>query len=153
MALLEITTLNKYGNPRKRIMFNPTTQLTIKNPTAYGRLFGVRVFKYDYEHAYMAPAIFTSPTNGKKYIIPAWIEVHPETTLADINWIKPEIKITEPKKTEWSFESSSGNGFYAVRYNSLGVLACNCMGYYRSKERKCKHVKQVENDLGKTENK
>lgn len=149
MALLEITTLNKYGNPRKRIIFNASTQFTLKNPTAYGRLFGVRPFKYDYEHIYMAPSLFVSPTSGKKFIIPAWTEVHPETTLADINWIKPEVKVTEPKKTEWSFDSSSGNGFYTVRYNSLGVLACNCMGYYRSKERKCKHVKQVENDLGK----
>jgi hypothetical protein len=153
MALLEITTLNKYGNPRKRIIYNESTQYSVKNPAVFGKLFGVRVFKYEHTHAYMAPALFISPTTGKKFIIPSWIEVHPQTTLEDIKWIKPEIKVTEPKKSEWTFDSSSGNGFYTVRVNSLGKLACNCMGYYRSKDRKCKHVKQVENDLTKETNK
>ncbi len=47
---------------------------------------------------------------------------------------------------EWMFESSSGDGFYKVRQNGL-KLTCTCPGSWRAADRRCKHIKQVENEL------
>jgi hypothetical protein len=103
-----------------------------------------QLFKYDYEHPILAPTLYES--KGQKYIIPSWIKVHPKTTYSDINWIKPEIKKIEPEKNSWKFESSSAPGtFYIVKQSGL-KLSCNCPGVWRSKDRRCKHIKQVEND-------
>jgi hypothetical protein len=103
-----------------------------------------QLFKYDYEHPILAPTLFEN--NGQKYIIPSWIKVHPKTTYSDINWIKPEVKKIEPEKNSWKFESSSAPGtFYIVKQSGL-KLSCNCPGVWRSKDRRCKHIKQVEND-------
>lgn len=43
--------------------------------------------KYDYKGV-LPPVLMVSPVSGKKYIVPAWIEVEPDTTLEQINWIK-----------------------------------------------------------------
>ena len=103
-----------------------------------------QLFKYDYEHPILAPTLYES--KGQKYIIPSWIKVHPKTTYSDINWIKPEVKKVEPEKNTWKFESSSAPGtFYIVKQSGL-KLSCNCPGVWRSKDRRCKHIKQVEND-------
>jgi hypothetical protein len=45
------------------------------------------------------------------------------------------------------FESSSSDGFYQVTEN-MGKLKCNCMGYFRASDRRCKHIKEVEKELG-----
>jgi len=103
-----------------------------------------RIFKYDYVHSYLGPTLHV--VDGKKYLLPMWKEVHPQTTYNDINWIKPEIKKIEPEKNTWKFESSSEPGhFYTVRKSGL-KYTCNCPGVWRSKDRRCKHIKQVEND-------
>jgi hypothetical protein len=47
------------------------------------------------------------------------------------------------------FESSSGDGFYQVIEN-MGKLKCNCPGTWRAKDRRCKHIKEVEQELNKT---
>lgn len=40
-----------------------------------------------YKHkSHLPPALFTSTLNGKKYIVPTWIEVESNTTLDDIEW-------------------------------------------------------------------
>jgi len=105
-----------------------------------------KLFKYNYEHPYIGPTLHV--VNGKKYLLPMWKEVHPQTTYNDINWIKPTKK--EPiEKNTWKFESSSAPGiFYIVRQSGL-KLVCNCSGFYRSKIRKCKHVLQVEKEVNK----
>jgi hypothetical protein len=80
-------------------------------------------------------------------MVPAWIEVLPETTINDIEWIKPEIKKSVIEKQEpqtWKFESKSDPGsFYVVRQVGI-TFKCNCPGVWRSKDRKCKHIKEVE---------
>ena len=140
--LWKFTNTNKYGTLRSRIVYNPDGK-----PFTIGKGFGpfvaARVFKYDHEHM-LPPSLFTSHVDGQKYIIPGWQKVLPETTLNDINWIKPEVKKQEPEKNEWLFESSSDPGhFYKVR--QIGVkLTCNCPGVWRSKDRRCKHIKEVE---------
>lgn len=40
-----------------------------------------------YKHkSTLPPALFTSTIDGKKYIVPTWIEVEQDTTLDDIEW-------------------------------------------------------------------
>jgi hypothetical protein len=109
------------------------------------------LFRYEYIHPMLPPTLFNSPVDGQRYIIPTWQKVHSETTLADIEWIKPEIK--KPVKVEqepqtWKFESKSEPGnFYVVRVTGDKVK-CNCAGQYRAKDRQCKHMKEVRQKLG-----
>ena len=110
---------------------------------------GVKTFKYEVEkHAYLPLAIVNFPS--RTVIMPAGIECHPETTLDDIVVIEPKKEDEEPKPREkrtWKFESASSDGFYTVRQN-MGKLSCNCMGVWRAKDRRCKHIKEVEKELG-----
>ena len=118
--------------------FKPSKSLTSQ---------GVYVFKYTYEHHSLPPTLVV--LSGQKYIVPTWQKVHPETTLNDIEWIKPE-KIEVPvEKDVWKFESSSDPGhFYTVKKSGL-KLTCNCSGFYRAKDRNkgCKHVQEVRKQL------
>jgi uncharacterized Zn finger protein len=86
------------------------------------------------------------PADGKKYLTPDWIEVHPQTTYNDIIHNAPEVVETPVQKNEWVFESSSGDGFYKVRQNGL-KLTCTCPGSWRAADRRCKHIKAVEKEL------
>ena len=105
-----------------------------------------RLFKYDYEH-HMPPTLYTSHVDGQKYIVPTWQKVHPKTTLADIEWTKPEKQEPVVEKNTWKFESASDPGhFYTVRQSGI-KLTCNCSGFWRAKDRRCKHVKEVEQKL------
>lgn len=111
---------------------------------------GVYVFKYNHEHD-VAPSLLISPVSGKKYIVPTWKEVHPKTTLADINWIKP-TKIEVPiEKETWKFESSSEKGLFYKVTKQGSELKCNCSGFFRCKDRSkgCKHVQEVRKQLSK----
>lgn len=46
--------------------------------------------KYKYEGV-LPPTFFTSLTDQKKYIVPAWIEVKPDTTIDQVEWTKPSF--------------------------------------------------------------
>ena len=82
--------------------------------------------------------------NGKRYHTPSWIEVLPETTYDDlIQEADPfEELFVEPKT--WTFKSSSSDKTYTVREGRNG-LHCDCWGYIA--HRKCKHLKEVQNQL------
>jgi hypothetical protein len=107
--------------------------------------------KYKVEkHPYLPIAI--ARFFDKTVIMPAGIECDPETTLDDIIVVETEveIKLTEPKLKEektWKFKSSSSDGLYVVREN-MGKLSCDCPGVWRAKDRRCKHIKEVEKELG-----
>jgi len=152
MALYRFSNLNKYGNWRHRIVSWPDNKPFSHGP-GFGKAVGVQRFKYEHTHAYIAPALFVSPRDGQKYMIPGWQKVHPDTQLTDINWVRPEIKVTEQKQeqlapTEYKFESKSEPGsFYVVRVIGDKVK-CNCAGQYRAKDRQCKHMKEVKQKLG-----
>lgn len=103
-----------------------------------------QMFKYEVEHPTMNPALFS--INGKKYIIPQWIEVHPLTTIDDVDWVKPKPKVEKVTET---FTSGSGMGNYKTTYNpATQKYSCNCMGYFRSKDKRCKHIKELEIKMG-----
>lgn len=112
---------------------------------------GVYIFKYTYEHHSLPPTLFVSPVSGKKFIVPTWQEVHPQTTLADIEWIKP-VKVEVPvEKNTWMFESSSEKGIFYKVSKQGDKLTCNCSGFYRCLDRNkgCKHVQEVRKQLTK----
>ena len=48
-------------------------------------------FLYEIENS-IAPTLYVSHLDGKKYIIPMWIEVHPETTYDDVVHTRPKMK-------------------------------------------------------------
>ena len=144
MALWQFSNLNKYGTLRKRIMYRPDGEAFSYNPRGLGRFVAVRRFKYTYEHTLIPPGLFTDQ-KGDKYIVPTWQKVHPETTLNDIEWVKPEKIEPKQEPETWKFKSSSSDVTYTVR--KVGVnYKCNCPGFYRAFDRRCKHIKQVENE-------
>jgi hypothetical protein len=110
-----------------------------------------RCFKYTYEHHSLPPTLLVSPVSGKKYIVPIWQEVHPQTTLADIEWIRP-VKVEVPvEKETWMFESSSEKGIFYKVSKQGDKLTCNCSGFWRCLDRTkgCKHVQEVRKQLTK----
>jgi len=140
----EITYTNKF------LKYSKSTTYSFK-PSSSLTSHGVYVFKYTYEHHSLPPTLLISPISGKKFIVPTWKEVHPQTTLADIEWIKP-VKIEVPiEKETWKFESSSEPGtFYKVRKQG-DKLICNCSGFFRCKDKVkgCKHMQEVRKQLSK----
>jgi hypothetical protein len=94
----------------------------------------VSVHKYEIEGSFH-PGLHTA-SDGKKYIIPKWIEVHPETTYNDIVWIQPK-----KKKVIEHIEGSVGT--YKTVYDpNKNTYKCSCMGFWRSKGN-CKHVRAL----------
>ena len=55
-----------------------------------------------------------------------------------------KLKIEE--KNIWKFKSSSSDSVYKVRQNG-DRLRCDCPGTWRAKDRRCKHIKEVEKKL------
>tara|TARA_R110000751_G_scaffold255344_1_gene354866 strand:- start:2434 stop:2727 length:294 start_codon:yes stop_codon:yes gene_type:complete len=53
-----------------------------------------------------------------------------------------------PKPVEeiYKFKSSSSDYEYTTK-KFKDKISCNCPGYWRSKDRECKHVKQIKNRL------
>jgi hypothetical protein len=146
----------EYEDGRKETKIVLSNETTIY-PKRDGITFGFcRSFKYKVEkHVYLPVAI--ARLSNKTIIMPAGIECHPETTLDDIIVIDntPKIEVVDvqlkPKQPElrsWSFESSSGGGTYFVKETKNGFLRCDCPGVWRAKDRKCKHMKEVEKELG-----
>ena len=135
--LWKFTNTNKYGNLRSRIVHS---EGALKVGRGFGSFQAAQRFRYDSRSPYFG--LMVLPINGKKYLTPDWIEVHPQTTLADIKH-EPVVVEVPVQKNEWIFESSSGDGFYKVRQNGL-KLTCTCPGSWRAADRRCKHIKEVE---------
>jgi len=105
----------------------------------------VNVHKYEIEY-HLPPTIFSSPTDGKKYLVPMWVEIHPNTTYDDVKWIKPK-----EKKVIEHIQGSMGE--YKTTYDpNKNVYKCTCMGFWRSKGN-CKHVKALKEKNLVTKNK
>ena len=147
MPLFKFSNLNKYGNIRSRILHRESSQFSIK-PKGFGKFIGVQRFKYEYTHPYLSPSLWVD-SEGQKYIIPTYQKVLPETTLDDIEWIKPKIS-NEPKagKDEWLMKSSSSDSVYRVKRHGER-FTCNCSGFWRAldREKGCKHVQEVKKKL------
>mgnify|MGYP003345047693 CR=1 FL=1 len=87
--------------------------------------------------------LVVSPLNGKKYLVPKWEEVHPNTNIEDISY--PKLK---PKTPPQTFKIKD----YTIKYNeNQKIYVCNCQGYFRVKDRSigCKHVQELKRTLAK----
>ena len=143
MALWKFTNLNKYGNLRSRIVYRPDGEAFSFNPKGFGPFVNVRMFRYEYKGV-IPPALATF--SGQTYIVPSWQKVDPNTTLKDINWIKPKPKKQRAKTIIKTHISGSGLGEYTTKYYpESGKFHCTCPGYWRSGGN-CKHVKQMRNE-------
>ena len=144
MPIVEFSNLNKYGNLRTRRFWQEKSNLSI-NPKGFGPFIGFKLFKYDHNH-YMSPSLVT--IGDKRYIVPTWVEVLPETRLEDINWIKPKTKLTvnKSKTVIKTFSSGSSDATYTTKfYPDSGKYFCDCPGSWRSLGN-CKHIKQMRNE-------
>jgi len=148
MALWHFTNLNKYGNPRSRIIHRPNGEAFSFNPNGFGSFVAVRRYKYEYHHELIPPSLLN--IDGKRYIVPTWQEVLPETELSDVNWIKPEPKVKQEPIVEISTSSSDPNKTYkTIYYPESGKFHCNCPGRWRAFDGKCKHIKALELKINK----
>ena len=83
--------------------------------------------------------------NGKTYHMPSWTEVHPKTTLDDIEIDKKPFEELFVEPQTWSFKSATSNKEYTVKLNKANKLSCDCWGYIA--HRKCKHINEVTEKL------
>ena len=135
MALWEV------NNGKKTVIMFSEGSLSIKNPPPY---LSVRRKFYRVPYSNIGVGAFTE-SNGKRFHIPSWTEVHPQTSINDIIVEKKPFQelFVEPKT--WSFSSESSDKEYTVKQSKAGKLSCNCWGYMAHK--KCKHVKQVQEEI------
>ena len=71
------------------------------------------------------------------------LEISP---LNDIEWVKPQIKKTEVEVFEFA-SASSGSMYTTKRFTKPDgevKFSCTCPGVWRSKDRRCKHIKSLE---------
>ena len=103
----------------------------------------------NYTH-WMPPALIDF--DGKRYLIPVWEEVPLDTELKDIQWKKKETKPVvkkDPKILIETFVSSSDDSIlYETRKveqaNGTFSYSCTCPGAWRAKDKRCKHIKELE---------
>lgn len=107
--------------------------------------------KYKHTHSQLPPFLFTSHLDGKKYIVPGWQEVHPNTTFDDIKWVRKKVEVKKTEIQSFEFPSSSSDEIYITRKytnpDSTIKYSCNCPGSFRSRGN-CKHIKEIRD--GKT---
>jgi len=141
--LYEFSNLNKHGNIRSRIVSWPKGKAFGINPKGFGTFIAVKVFKYEYHHEINPPSL--ANIGGKKYILPTWQEVLPETELSDIKWVKPKPKVKQEPIVEIHTSSSDPSKTYkTIYYPETGKFHCNCPGRWRAFDNRCKHIKALE---------
>lgn len=145
MALWEFSNLNKHSNYRTRIIH---TKGALSIPgKGFGPSIFVKRFKYKYEHPLIPPTLLK--LNGKTYLMPYWKEVEKNTTLNDIEWVKPTSTIKRSKTIIETFASGSSDKVYETKYYpDSGKYFCSCPGSWRS-QGNCKHIKQMRLKLEK----
>lgn len=140
MALYECTIkYDFFGNEVDCIMYSEGPLELSPKEQGISSAF-VKMFHYKVESP-TPPSLFQ--TLGKKYIVPGWQPVHPNTELSDIIWVKPktETETVVIEKEKWEFIGSDGVTKYFVRKTG-NLFRCTCPGYYRSHSRECKHIKE-----------
>jgi hypothetical protein len=133
--LWKFTNTNKYGYLRSRIVHS---EGALKVGRGFGSFQAAQRFRYESRSPYFGLV----EIQGKKFLTPDWIEVHPQTTYTDIKH-EPVVVEVPVQKSEWTFKSESSDSVYRVRQNGL-KLTCTCPGSWRAADRRCKHIKEVE---------
>lgn len=137
--LFEVFHKNKEGKLVSFIDYRESTAYDLTKEQIKDEITIVRPFKY----VSKSPFYGLVEQDGKKFMIPEWVEVRPDTVYEDIKYNAPKKK--RQKAEVFEFESSSGNGTYRVRKMPDGRFHCNCPGSWRSRGN-CKHIKEVRGD-------
>jgi len=129
-----------YKDGVKEVISQKSSRFTYV-PDGTAKSISIQRIMYKHEH-WMPPAFIN--VKDKRYILPTWKEVHPDTTFEDVFHIKPERK--KPVKETKTFPSKSDPSvtYKATRttYPSGEVkYYCNCPGKWRAKDGMCKHLK------------
>jgi hypothetical protein len=77
---------------------------------------------------------------GKTYLMPLWKEVSEDF---DISQVKRKIDLEIKQTPETHTVVGSKGDIYTVTKDTKGNYSCNCWGYKRAKDMKCKHIKTV----------
>ena len=84
--------------------------------------------------------------SDKIEIFPRDTRSDPNTTLKDIQWIKPKPKVKRQETVIKTFKSGSSDAMYTTKYYpTSGKYFCDCPGSWRSFGN-CKHIKQMRNE-------
>ncbi len=134
--LFEVFHNDKEGKLVSSIEYRESSAYDLTKEQLKSSLTIVRPFKY----VSKSPFYGLVSQDGKKFMIPDWLEVRPDTVYEDLKFNTPRKKKEKPEIFE--FESSSGNGTYKVRKMPDGRLRCDCPGTWRTKGN-CKHVKEL----------
>lgn len=124
----------------EEIIAQDSSAFTFK-PDGKTKSYAVQRIMYKQDH-WMPPAFVI--VGGKKYLMPKWIEVHPEAQLNDVIYTKPEVKKLVKEVKEFTSKSDPSITYKATRttYPSGEVKHyCNCPGKWRAKDGMCKHLK------------
>ena len=78
--------------------------------------------------------------NGKTYLMPIWKEVPADF---DLSQVKRKIDLEEKQIPETHKVVGSKGDIYTVTKDTKGNYSCNCWGYKRAKDGRCKHIKSV----------
>lgn len=141
MPLFRIIKINKHGKvTTDEIIYNNTTNLSYTPEEDIVSVW-VSLFKYKVKGT-VTPSLLEK--DGKKWIVPQWKEVHPLTSLSDIQFIAPQKRPRADIKVE---NTGSDGSKYKTTYNTTtGKFKCDCMGFFRSRGN-CKHVKSLKEKL------
>lgn len=139
MALWKVTTSNN-----SKLVYVKKGGLKL-DTSKYPNKISTKRFKYLYKGE-VTPGILK--IQGEVYLMPEWVKVHPNTTLNDVEWVKPKPKNTKPEVEVFTFESSSSSKVYTTKKTTYHTgktkYSCNCFGFFRSKDKRCTHIKQIE---------
>lgn len=141
MGFYNFVNLDKYGRFRRRLIYNPDNESFSYPTRGLGPMIAVSRFKYEYEGS-LPPAL--TEIKGQKYIVPSWTKVRPETTLKDIEWIKPKVEEKSKPIFKTYTSGSTGEEYKVTHYPDTDQTYCNCIGY--KIHRKCKHITEFKSD-------
>jgi hypothetical protein len=81
---------------------------------------------------------------NKTILMPKGKEIHPKTTLDDVEIINVKKRVEKPQEQIYKIESSSTGSMYMVR-EVAGRYTCNCTGFFRVKDKSkgCKHIQDI----------
>jgi hypothetical protein len=132
----------KDGRKTDNIIYTDNSTPTITYPKRDNIKHGfLTTYKYDVKLK-MGECVALVKLGEKLILMPLNVEVHPKTTLQDVNVIKKKIK-EKPAKT-FTFKSSSSDSTYTVKEIN-NQYVCNCTGFFRVKDKKkgCKHIQEI----------
>lgn len=89
--------------------------------------------------SFVRPALVDIGT--KRYVVPMWLEVEPNTTLEQIQWEHVSPGGQGPTVRSITTVMGSRGAHYNVSILSDGTKKCSCVGFHYKKT--CKHVNMV----------